>query len=50
MKSVAEHSHLQVDMNERLRSLVKAKLWRMGQALSRCNSTEAKSTEQMERK
>ena len=39
-KSVAEHSHLQVDMNERLRSLVKAKLWRMGQALSRCNSQQ----------
>ena len=27
-------------MNERLRSLVKAKLWRMGQALSRCNSQQ----------
>ena len=27
MKSVSEHSHLQVVMNERLRSLVKAKLW-----------------------
>ena len=39
-KLVAEHSHLQVDMNERLRSLVKAKLWRMGQALSRCNSQQ----------
>ena len=36
-KSVAEHSHLQVEMNDRLRSLVKAKLWRMGRALSRCN-------------
>ena len=44
MKSVAEHSHLQVDMNERLRSLVKAKLWRMGQALSRCNSQQKERT------
>ena len=43
-KSVSEHSHLQVVMNERLHSLVKAKLWRMGQALSKCNSQQKERT------